>query len=89
MSEKYMPVMNIGNRSDLTLVRDNKSGKLFVSRVINEAQLEIYRSLKNIYCQNIPQIIEILNCGDETYKVIDVIHHTNENSLVTILMKEI
>ena len=71
MSEKYMPVMNIGNCSDLTLVRDNKSGKLFVSRVINEAQLEIYRSLKNIYCQNIPQIIEILNCGDETYKVIE------------------
>lgn len=71
MSEKYMPVMNIGNRSDLILVRDNKSGKLFVSRVINEAQLEIYRSLKNIYCQNIPQIIEILNCGDETYKVIE------------------
>lgn len=71
MSEKYMPVMNIGNRSDLTLVRDNKTGKLFVSRVINDSQLQMYRALQSIHCQNIPQIIEILNCDNETYKVIE------------------
>ena len=44
-----------------------------------------------IYYSNIiPRIGESIKCGkDETYKVIDVIHHTNENSMVTILMKEI
>ena len=44
-----------------------------------------------IYYSNIiPRIGESIKCGkDETYKVIDVIHHTNENSTVTIIMKEI
>lgn len=44
-----------------------------------------------IYYSNIiPRIGESIKCGkDETYKVIDVIHHTNENSMVTILMKEV
>ena len=85
MSEKYMSVMNMGNRSDLTLVRDNKTGKLFVSRVINDSQLQMYRALQSIHCQNIPQIIEILNCDNETYKVIEEYEDTSliEVELVT------
>ena len=37
-----------------------------VSRVINDSQLQMYRALQSIHCQNIPQIIEILNCDNET-----------------------
>ena len=48
------------------------------------------KGVRIYYSNIIPRIGETIICDkDETYKVIDVIHYTNENSTVTILMKEI
>ena len=69
--EKYMEIMQIGNRSDLILVTDLVSGELFVSRSIDISQLEVYTTLKNIKCDNIPNIVDIIQCENNTYKIIE------------------
>ena len=49
-----------------------------------------YKGVRIYYSNIIPRIGETIICDkDETYKVIDVIHYTNENSMVVIIMKEI
>ena len=69
--EKYMEIMQIGNRSDLILVTDLVSGELFVLRSIDISQLEVYTTLKNIKCDNIPNIVDIIQCENNTYKIIE------------------
>ena len=69
--ETYSPVMPLGRRSDVTLLRNNASGELVVRRLVNAGQEVIYRILQQTASPHIPCIYDMIESGTGQYAIFE------------------
>lgn len=69
--ETYSPVMPLGRRSDVTLLRNNASGELVVRRLVNAGQAAIYRILQQTASPHIPCIYDMIENGTGQYAIFE------------------
>lgn len=69
--ETYSPVMPLGRRSDITLLRNDDSGELVVRRLVNAGQAAIYRILKQTASPHIPCIYDMIENGTGQYAIFE------------------
>ena len=81
--EAYAPVMPLGRRSDVTLLRNDDSGELVVRRLINEEQAGTYRTLRQTTAPHIPCIYDMIETQTGQYAVFEeyIDGHTLEEVL--------
>lgn len=68
---EFITVMPLGNRSDVTLIREVSTGHLYVRRIIDETKLPVYQTLHSIHAPHIPDIVCIMEIAQNRYEVIE------------------
>lgn len=69
--ESYSPVMSLGRRSNVTLLRNDDSGEFVVRRLINEEQAGIYRTLRQTAAPHIPCIYDMIETQTGQYIIFE------------------
>lgn len=84
--ETYSPVMPLGRRSDVTLLRNDGSGELVVHRLVNAEQAAIYRILQQTASPHIPCIYDIIENGTGQYAIFE--EYVDGQTLADILREQ-
>ena len=84
--ETYSPVMPLGRRSDITLLRNDDSGELVVRRLVNAVQAAIYRILQQTAGSHIPCIYDIIENGTGQYAIFE--EYIDGQTLADILREQ-
>lgn len=71
MKENYSPVMQLGQHSDVMLMRELSSDRLVVRRISMQNQIEVYEKIKDLEDKHIPKIYSITDLGDRKYEILE------------------
>ena len=71
MKGNYSPVMQLGQHSDVMLMRELSSDRLVVRRISMQNQIEVYEKIKDLEDKHIPKIYSITDLGNGKYEVLE------------------
>lgn len=83
----YTPVMSLGRRSNVTLLRNDNSGELVVRRLISAGQAEIYRILQQATAPHIPCIYDMIETEVGQYVIFE--EYIDGQTLTTVLQERV